>query len=244
MIGDTRRTILGWLFGAGGLAIMGPAHALATGELALPPREMRLTRRLRRQLGGEAVLEIRRSWDVGFIRQGRGVMITGVQVSAAVDAPPHLAELARIEQSRSTAAMFPIALDEHGVILDAGRPDSTTALADAVAAAQRLIARAPGPATRDSAVQQHLAQLQQAGASLFDRLPGDLFFPSGEPAVRSGTVPLPDGTQGEFALTYSARPVPGMPWLAEAAREVVTRIGGFERRSREEWEMVPDPPRN
>ncbi len=255
MTGSTRRSIVAHLLGASGLVLLAPprAYALsedATGELALPPSQVQLTRRLMRQLGADAVLEIRRSWDIAFVRQQSGIVVTGTQAHVAVDAPPQLAEIARIEQARSTAAMFPILLDDRGFVRRSATADTDTGaetegmLAEAIAVAQRLIVRTPGPASRDAAVQQYLAQLQRAGTGLFDRLPGDLFFPAGAPIVRSGTLPLPDGAQGEFSLTYTAQTVPGTPWLAKAEREVTTRIGRHQRRSREEWIMAANSQAN
>lgn len=253
MAGSTRRAALAQMLGAGGLVLSAPQRALAVGalpplEIALPPHPMRLTRLLRRQLGADAVLEIRRSWDIGFARVGRGIVVTGAQADVVVDAPPHLAEFARIEQARRSDAMFPIMLDEGGMIGDLSRADTDVRademLAEAIAVAQRLIARAPGPASREAGVQHYLVQLQQAGAGLFDRLPGDLFFPAGRPIIRSGILPLPGGATGEFSLTYSAQTMPGTPWLADAEREIVTRIGEHQRRSREEWKMAPAPATN
>ena len=44
---------------------------------------------------------------------------------------------------------------------------------------------------------------------------------------------------GEFEITYEATPVAEGGWLERAERQVVTRVGGSERRARETWTLAP-----
>jgi hypothetical protein len=73
----------------------------------------------------------------------------------------------------------------------------------------------------------------------FDTLPTDLFFPVGTPVERNEMIALPDGLTGTFALTYKAQAQNGAPWLDQAERRVVTRIGALQRASSERWSLGP-----
>ena len=242
MAGSTRRTLLAGLVAAGTLGALGvaaPPLAADTG-LRLPAGAMRLTRVLVRELGDGAAITVQRGWDVRFARQGRGIVVSGTQASVSVDAPPSLAELARIEEQRDTQAMFPVMLSDTGLILSGGgnaaAPDDMTA---ALRAAERMIASRPQSEAQRANLRRHLAEIHRAGSGQFDSLPADLFFPAGTPVRRTETVALPGGLTGEFVLVWDARPVPGEGWLASGERLIVTRIEGLERRSREGWTLVP-----
>ncbi len=84
---------------------------------------------------------------------------------------------------------------------------------------------------------QYLAELQQASSSLLTRLPDDLFFPRLGPMRSVRAVDLPGGLTGEFEVTYDAVSAQEGEWLADAEREVITRIAGSEQRAREVWTM-------
>jgi hypothetical protein len=238
---STRRTVLAALFSMGAVAVGAstrPLRAALADPLPLPTGPLRLERRLMRSLGERAAITVVRSWDVRFAAQGRGIMIAGTQIAATVDAPPNLAELARIEQQRDTSAMFPILLSDAGQIMTP--PDAPAENADVTAAArvaEALIARQPRPEEARARSLHYLALLHRAGSGVFDMLPGDLFYPAGIPIERSETITLPDGMRGSFSLTYTARPQPGAPWLAEAQRRVITRIAGLERSAIEDWTL-------
>lgn len=242
MAGSTRRALMTGLVGAGiagGFVWRGALLASETG-LALPDGAMRLTRELVRELGGGAAITVRRAWAVGFVRQGRGIAISGRQISASVDAPPNLAGLARIEEQRDTAGMFPIILSATGRIVAAGNEsEATDDIAPALRAAEQIIASRPQSEDRRESLRRYLAEIHRAGSGQFDTLPADLFYPLGTPLRQAETVTLPDGLTGEFSLVWNARAVPGSGWLDEGVREIVTRIEGLERRSRETWTMTP-----
>lgn len=198
---------------------------------------MRLSRILTRDLRGSASLRVFREWQIAFADQGRGIAITGRQVSARVEAPPPLGQLAKIEESRDTSAMFPVLLSDSGMIVAAGASTREEDLNFAVRKAQAMIASAPMPENEKARHQLYLAQLQRSGASLLDQMPPDLFFPDERDVKSIQEISLPGDLIGEFELTYNAFTKPGAAWLLRAMREVVTRIGSDERRSIEEWTM-------
>lgn len=241
MSGTTRRRLLAALLAGGGsLALAAPLRAAAMAALALPAGPMRLGRALTRELGDGAAITVRRSWDLAIARQARGFVITGTQVSAAVDAPPSLAELARIEQQRPTQAMFPIMLSETGLILASGNNAPAPAdLAAALRAAEAMIAGRPQSEARRDNLRRYLAEIHRAGAGQFETLPADLFVPAGSPQRRIEEVSLPDGLTGAFEVLWEARAAPDSGWLVEGERQIITRIEALERRSREVWTLGP-----
>lgn len=244
MITSTRRTLLAALLGLGAVGgprgLIAPLLAAPDLPLRLPDTPLRLDRVLQRGIGEAAAITVRRSWDVRFERQGRGIITTGVQITAEVSAPPHLAALARIEQQRDTNGMFPLILAEDGLILTPGStPVSSDAIADALRAAETLIARQPVPADERERYRLYLAQVHQAGATVLDTLPSDLLFPAGAPVEHSETIALPDGLSGQFSLSYSAQPQADAPWLQRAERRVVTEITGLTRSASEVWTLGP-----
>lgn len=241
---STRRTMLAALLGmgaAGGLAhAVGPLVAAPLMPLRLPDAPLRLQRRLERMLGDGMTLSVERSWEVRFARQGRGIVLNGAQIAAAVNAPPNLAELAQIEQRRDTSAMFPLMLTETGLILSPrSAPSADEALAAALRTAEAMIDRQPAPADARERSRAYLGVIHKAGSSRFETLPADLLFPVGTPVERRETIALPDGLTGSFTLLYAAQAQTGAPWLDHAERRVVTRIGTLERVSSERWSLGP-----
>jgi hypothetical protein len=242
MFGTTRRRLLAGLVVAGGAGLVAsPLRAmLVAGGLVLPEGPMRLGRELMRGLGGEATIIVRRGWEIGFARQARGIVIAGRQTSVDVEAPPNLGELARIEEQRSTDAMFPIMLSEEGLVLASGTaPTAPADMAAAIRAAETMIASRPQSAAARDNMRRYLAEIHSAGSGQFDTLPADLFFPDGTPQRRVETVNLPDGLTGTFELSWETRAAPGTGWLVEARRAIVTRIAELERRSVEVWTLAP-----
>lgn len=247
MKATTRRTVLRAVVGcaaAGGIApLFAPLRAASLPPLRLPDTPMQLTRTLKRSLGDGAVVAVERRWEVLFARQADGIVVSGRQTSASVDAPLHLAALARIEQERDASAMFPIKLTGDGAIIapdiePGGALAPSDAVSEALRAAEALIARQPVPADEREKFRFYLAQVHQSGASLLDTLPGDLFFPAGKPVSRSETVALPDGLTGRFALRYQSEPQADAPWLARAQRQIETEVAGLTRSASESWTLT------
>lgn len=242
---STRRGFVAVLLGIGAMGarpLADPPLAEPEGLLRLPDQTLRLTRVLERGqgAGGTAAITVRRWWDVTFQRQGRGTVVSGRQTGATVDAPPHLAELARIEQQRDASGMFPLMLSENGAILTAPVPQGETdTVAAALRAAEGFIARQPVPPDERTRARLYLAEVHRAGSGLLDALPGDLLYPAGVPVERSEVVALPDGLTGRFVLSYKALPQPDAPWLARAERRVITSVGEVDRQASEVWVLEP-----
>jgi len=198
---------------------------------------MRLGRRITRGLRDGATLVVAREWQVRFTAQGRGIIITGEQVSVLVEAPAVLEPLAAIERERSTASMFPIMLSGDGVLLAAGAAIEQSDLDAAVQEAKTIIAKSGDKPSRQAERLSYLAQLQSASGSLLEQMPQDLFFPQKMAMHSVRPVNLPDGSTGEFEYTYQARCAPGHIWLEQAEREIITRIGSDERHASEVWTL-------
>ena len=243
MKSPTRRGAIGGIVGLGCSAVLGLGSGAVLArtqisQITLPERPMRLSRRLERSLRDGAKLVVSRSWQVEFAHQGQGIGITGVQLDAEVDAPSSLAPIAAIEQSRSTEDMWPMLLSGDGRILAAGVGARNEDFAAVVREAEQMIARSRVPVSEQDAHREYLGQLGRAGSSLLETMPGDLFFPIGEPVRSSRTVELPGGLIGRFEVAYDAKCAATGAWLDRAEREVVTRIGSDERRAKELWMLA------
>lgn len=236
MAGVTRRDML---VGSGisTFALLKGARAFANGALEVPEVPMRLARRIERSLGDGATIVVERDWQIQFAPQGRGIAITGRQISASIDAPEKLARIAQVEQARSTKDMWPILLSEDGRIAAAGSYVRHEDFAAAVKEAEKVLAQ---KVSSEEALRQHrthLAQLHRSGSTLLEELPDDLFYPKTERHELRRPVDLPGSLQGEFVLIYSASKAPGRPWLSASERMVTTRIGLDERHSSDRWTM-------
>lgn len=235
----SRRRTLAMALGAMAGAGLPGGSVLATTGLPIPPGAMTFRRRLERSLRGDAVLVVERSWVIEFTRQGLGISVRGTQVTVAVDAPPSLARLVEIEESRSTSEMWPILLSETGEIVAAGDAVGERDVGRALEAARNMIANAQiVPREREMRLSV-LEQFGQAGDSISAQMPADLFYPSTKPLHMVRAIDLPDGMTGEFEVTYTSRSAPESGWLDRAERQVVTRVGDSEKRTREEWVMHP-----
>jgi len=198
---------------------------------------MILRRRLVRGLRGGEQITIDRAWAVTFNPVSKGAEIVGHQISADVGAPEMLSSLARVEQERSTDAMFPIQLDAHGALVAAGPFTLGEDLAIAVDIASQLIAERPVFNTDKQQQLDYITGMQRAATDWLDSLPSDLFYPVREPIRTVQRIDMSSGSMGEFELLYEATPHQDGPWLGRAKRQIVTRIGGGERASSEEWTL-------
>ena len=222
------------LIGSGAL----PLRPLWAQNVTLPKGACALTRRLSRGLRDGKAIVVTRTWRVTFAEQARGVAIAGEQMAVSVEAPPRLAPLTKIEEARSTKGIFPILLAPDGTIVAAGQSTSPSSVDAAIQTAQDLL-EASGYADGSVAQQgAYMAQLQKAGSSLLDEMPGDLFYPSTKLLRDARQLALPDGTLGEFELTWEASVNEDTKLLETARRQVITRIGSSERRSSEEWSLT------
>ena len=235
----SRRTALSAVAGAFAIAAAGtlPSAVWAMPNIRIPSQKMRLIRVLSRAMRGGAELKVSRNWEVSFASQRQGIVITGRQVAASVEAPRALAQIAQIEEERSTDGMWPITLSEEGRILMVGSQSADDDLAAAVRVAEGYIASYNTPPAQLEAQRQYLRDLQRAGSSLLERMPSDLFFPTGTPRRSTRQIDLPGGIRGEFELSYLARRPPEGDWLKSAVRRVVARVAQSERHAIEEWTL-------
>lgn len=235
----SRRSAIGAMVAllASGAAGALPVHAAPA--LALPQGKMRLSRLLQRDLHDGSQIAIAREWLVEFSALSGGAAILGRQIDVSVSAPQKIAAIAAIERGRNTDGMFPIRLGASGELVEMGVFEAERDVAAAMREAERLIAaRLRSDAARGEAMRA-LADVQQAGTGLLERLPRDLFFPQGPGFSARQPLRLPDGSQGEFEVHYTASAAPLAGWLSAAERRIVTRLSGSERRSRERWQMRP-----
>ena len=239
MSGITRRGALSGAMAGAVIGLSGTSWpAFAAHGLTVPRKPMRLMRRIDRGMRDGAVLTVEREWQIEFANHAAGFSITGNQISARVDAPQALRSIARLEEARSTSAMFPILLNATGAIASTGELEQTDEVLEAVREAEAIIARRPIPASAKAQQLQYMLQLQRASASVLDRMPKDLFFPHTQPSRTVQPVKLPDGQEGEFELVYAAQTAKNNAWLGRVERRIVTRIEQSERRSSEVWAMT------
>lgn len=232
----SRRSALGAIAGMALTSLAGLARA-ADG-LRLPQVPMRLARRLIRELQDGDKILVEREWLVNFSMRPGGIAVDGRQLHAYVQAPPRIAAIAEIERNRSTEGLFPILLDSTGMIASVGPSETYGDVDAAVRAAEQIFARAAVSESESKTHRRLLAQLQQAGSSMLDQMPRDLFFPRRLALHETRPLALPDGTIGEFELVYTAQTTPGAAWLDRAERRVTTRLAGSERFSSETWSLA------
>ena len=214
-----------------------PSRLWAGQAVQIPAGACLLTRRLVRGLRDNRSITVTRSWRIEFSRQSRGIAISGEQVSVSVSAPERLKAIAKIEEERSTQSLFPILLAPDGTITAAGQNTAEASVDAAIELAQRLLAAAISEASEPSQHAAYLSRLQEAGSSVLDEMPGDLFYPSTEPFREVRRIVLPDGSSGSFEMRWQASAQSGSGLLKTARREVITRIGESARQSSEEWSL-------
>ena len=225
--------LLGGMAGLAGMTL--PASAAP--NLQVPQGPMSLTRKLVRQLSDGNEIRVSRSWQISFLRQKPGLAVVGSQINVDVDAPTRLAAIASIERERSTESKFPILLDGSGLIVSAGEAENASDVEGAIRVALQTAAKGGASLTQQQQLRAALARVQAAGTTLLERLPPDLFFPRNSGFVDKREIGLPDGSVGEFEVSYSVISQPLSGLLDRADRHIVTRVGGSEQMSSEHWEM-------
>lgn len=88
-------------------------------------------------------------------------------------------------------------------------------------------------------LQQFVAVIHQTAGKLVSELPVDLFAPVQSRRHESREVSLPGGEAGEVTVLFNARSDPATGVMQEAVREVVTALGGDQRRTVESWRLAP-----
>lgn len=221
-----RRTVLAALVLAPIALRAGSAWAGGTGRrrFAPLPGRYRLARRVTRQLGEHDRLVIERAWSIAFVPQGRGFLVEGRPAGLVVDTPPELAFLARIERERPETGVFPLSLDERGLMIGPAGAPAGGDLAAALDAVRGRLAQQLAQAER-SAAERFLDHLQRAGEEALTRWPRDLFAPERDAVAEAREVPLPDGRTGALALALAATRDPATGLMQRLERRLETRTG-------------------
>lgn len=168
----------GFLAGSLALSVGVTLPVSAANSLAIPDVPMILSRKIVRELHDGEKVTVSREWQIHFTRQLNGFTVDGRQLSAKVEAPEKMREIARIEESRPTDGMFPISLTRDGMISRVGAVADTMYIAAAVRMAAEMIANLPRNHDEKTRMRHAIAQLQNASNSILDVMPPDLFFPA------------------------------------------------------------------
>lgn len=215
-----------------------PPRAGAAGPvISPPPHPMIYTRRLERVLPGGARFLVDRSFGVQFEPAGAGFRVDGHQVGVEVLAPDALAEFARLERERKETGLFPLLLDERGLILGLDGPGGETPLDDTVRALQSRLDQSALDADQRGELRQFASAVQQTAGQLVALLPRDLFAPLDSPRMDRREIALPGGGAGFVAVSFVAARDPATGLMREASREVVTDLSGEQRRTVESWRL-------
>lgn len=221
-------------------ALGAPLSTAVAGSRArtAPVGRFLLERVLTRELSDGAAIVVTRRWRIAFLAAEAGMAVTGEQTFAEVMAPPSLSPLAALEKARSTADMFPIALDRTGQIAGSPRSMDAAHLLRAIEAAKALLQRSASPDVTQNS-RAFMAQLAALGAQAVSAMPRDLFFPAPTRSTATRNIALPAGGTGAIRIDTSARVYPDTQLLRASERVIVTRLGDSARRSREAWELTP-----
>ena len=227
----------------GVLAQSAPASGTVAGALIDPPaRPMVYSRRLEREMTGDARFVVDRRFSVLFSQDNAGFRIEGEQIGVAVEAPARLAPLAEMERARVETGLFPLDLSPSGLIRSAILPDPHEQVEEVdQARAYVLEMLETQRLTDNSALKEFVAALDRAGGHIISALPVDLFAPA--PGERSATakVALPGGLTGRVSTRFVATRNPATGLMDHATREVVTAIEGESRRTIETFALAPAP---
>ena len=216
------------------------ARAAAVHKFAPPMTPFQYERGLRRYLVGGAKLEVRRTFSIRIVPTVGGFRVEGTQAGVTVDAPAGLEAFAELERERTEDGIFPIALDSQGWILSGTPHTDTQAFEVAVKTASERISAINITGGERASLQDFVEAVHRAGASLTTQLPADLFSPMGDqPVVNTQTIAIPGGGQGQVSTVYSAQTYPDTGLMRQARREVVTEMEGDQRRTVEDWRIVP-----
>ena len=224
------------LLGTGPLAIR-PGPLL--GAPAVPEGQFRLERMLRRDLFDGQTITVDRSWLVRFDASAdSGLTVSGEQLSSTVEAPPALAELARLEEQRTADGLLPLRLSAVGMILDPPGTRSLDPLSGTVieAAADYVADHSLAPKVELN-VREFVAMLSRRQMGWLSHLPRDLFFPVPRSKTARRDIALPDGGQGRVDLRENARADAASGLLESFMREAITTIGDSSRSAAETWQL-------
>lgn len=236
---DRRGFLLSAGTGALGTMVMAgvpfsPARAAAR---SVPASPMNLKRTVVRDLIDGKTLSVSRVWRIRFSAHVTGWRVEGAQLSVDVDAPPRLAEIARIERERKASECFPLSLRPDGLIELDEPAESELDMGEVSRIALQTIDKLDSETLVRGGALTFLAQLDNAAQTLITRFPQDLFFPARTTVVERRILELPNGMHGEMEMRYTARSSTA-GWLRSSERRVTTRIGRESARSVELWDLT------
>lgn len=204
-----------------------------------PTQPMTYKRRIQRQLADGAQLSVERVFAVQFMKDGSGFRIYGEQTGVEIDAPPALDALMQLERERVATGVFPLDLDQHGIIQfgeDAGEIQQVETALKQVSL--RIHSSARGTQEQQE-LQDFVSAIHKVGAKLTTSLPLDLFAPAQSKRSFSREIALPDGAIGEVVTSFSAERDPCTRLMQQATRSIVTRMDSDARNTVESWSLVP-----
>ncbi len=228
---------LGWLAvvpaAMVGMAI--PLHAEAGPVLFAPPEApLVLTRALLLPFPDGRQIAVTRKYQVHFSRTDTGFRVEGRLLETKVEAPPRLSVLAEIERGRPDTGLFPVLLDQQGMVLEPspGSAEAKTAR-QAAAGARAIVAKATTPPELREEIDGALKSM--TGAAKRSAWPPFLFNPGNTDRSDNRAFTLSDGTTGtvETRIRVDGLLSGGLPRQLE--RSVTTHLEGTQRTTREVW---------
>lgn len=217
-----------------------PRSVKAQDRAFSPPSEpMLYTRRIERSLPGDARFTVSRSFSIRFQQDLGGYRVDGEQVAVEVEAPDSLASFAAMERERREGALFPLLLDQNGLIAVGSEAPDPPRLDQAVQEALQRIASLPLPESDQAELTRFVRAVHANAAQLLTELPRDLFVPGQDGSSETRTLSLPGGGQGVVTVAYTAEREPTTGLMRSAHREVITEFDGSLRRTLESWTLEP-----
>jgi len=242
MIAPDRRTFLGAALTALILPALSPFPArAASGRTGFNPPSgpMRYSRRLERGLAGGARFVVDRDFAIRFLPIAGGFRVEGKQIAVTVDAPGQLAAFAKMEREKVEHGLFPLTLDDAGLIAGSTHGNDQRQLEKSVKETLARLGQLPYDAAELSEMQAFVQAVRQTAADIVTELPGDLFAPTEARRAARRELALPDGGSGFVSTTFTAETDPQSGLMRAARREVLTDISGDTRRTLESWQLAP-----
>lgn len=187
---------------------------------------MIFTRRLRRELGDGAAIEVVRTFEIRFLPVPGGYRVEGAQTSAKVSAPAKLAAFVQLEEQRQETSTFPLLLDAAGRIVGAPPGGQPADMGQAVNETFAWVARNRLPVSTQAAAREFVIGLATVAARISSLLPQDLFTGPAAPIERVQELTMPDGRPGTISVSYAGRVGPTGGLFQHAERVVTTDAGG------------------
>jgi hypothetical protein len=230
-----------WLGGTSAMLVMAgfavpvPGAAASPADFQPPEAQLLLTRTLHRPLPGGQAIVTTRHYAVRIVRAGAGFRVEGSLIDARAEAPPMLAAIAELERKRADEGMFPIMLDENGLIAGSGALHSDGSLDRGAMIATQTISGSDLPVRDRMEAQAFVDQLR--GRAARSQWPADIFRP--QPGMRSESrvIHLPDGDEGSVTIEIIGHGPGQDGQLAELDRVVTTDLAGDKRVTREHWQL-------